>query len=94
MIAWLGETGAGILYVISLMSLFGAGLWATAKIVDRAFPNASEGRSCLFMAVIAPLILVALFLLFGPAIDALRDLSCRSANDREACLDPPDRDWL
>ena len=95
MIQALGEFGASLLAVALYIVLFFGGLWPAFQLADR-LDRAGRLNVPGWCAVIALGIasLLALALLFGPAIHILESYSCRSADDYASCMDPPDRDPL
>lgn len=92
MIDWLGEFGASLLATFLPFGLFVAAAWLGHAIQRRIDPHErmSDNAGCALMGVFTLLFFLLLAAIFGPSLHILESYSCRSADDYDLCMNPPD----
>jgi hypothetical protein len=94
MIDWLATQGADIIRLAALLAIIAATIWAGLHTHQRTRHRFGNRRAIMLGWLAAIGALAALFLIFGPAIDALQKFSCRHARDFALCMDlPPLEYW-
>lgn len=94
MIDGIGRAGASLLSTGVVVLIFIAAIWLGLKTSERLPQTQSENKQ---VAVGCALILLWFFVIgfiLWPSVEALKSYSCGKADDYEACMDPPDHEWM